>query len=206
LIIFRPVFQRTIGELTNRKTPILSSFSLSHQTMNFNKRTKVNALLLASMPVVWEFWQLWKGYDDWNVSWFLALDYPMNIQWYMRDLGTELSKMLFSILVFRLARMNTPLRIIGRMIMFLGIFGVVMFFVNYNRFSHIIVYSGASILSMFISLFHEEYLEMWDSIKNKSGKLKNKIKNVFRLLSVTIPSVDSYEKAYCNDANTDVCT
>lgn len=165
--------------------------------MDFNKRTKVNALLLAIMPITWEFWQVWKGYDKWDVNWFLCLDYPMNIQWYMHDLGQELSKLLFSILVFRMARLNTPLRIVGRWVMLISAFGVAMFFVNYNRFNYVIVYSSFSVIAMLVTFFKEEYLAWWNGVRSKwrrfvirtRWKLRKFKRYIAKLFVVDIPLI-----------------
>lgn len=122
------------------------------------KRQKINILLSCLALLTLELWQIWKrpAFDHYDVNWFLAVNYPMNIQWYFHDLGTEVTLFLLSLINFRSARLETPWRLTARIVMYVMAVRVVFFFVNYNRFSYLLVYASVALLTLLYSFYKDD--------------------------------------------------
>jgi len=114
-----------------------------------SKRTKFTIALIALILPLNEIWQVWKESNAVVNPW-LALDYPLAIQWYFKFLGHSVSDVLKAIVVFRLSRMNQTLRLAARVYLIYTVFDLVMFFINFNKINYVLVYTltGAVALLM----------------------------------------------------------
>jgi hypothetical protein len=113
-------------------------------------RTFISICLLALVLPVNELWHLW-NHVSYNVNPWLARDYPLDIQWYVKFLCLNLSDVIKAVVIYRFARLNRPARIVSTAILVYAIIDLIMFFINFNQTDYTIIYSLTGVISILFS-------------------------------------------------------
>jgi hypothetical protein len=135
-------------------------------------RTKISLLLLSLIFPAQEFWQLWDG-DNRDVNWWIALDYPYSIQWYMHDMGAKVSNLLYALVIHRISFKIQALKNAATVILIFALFDLLMFFYCNNRASYTLFYTTVGLSFMVSVIF-------WPEIKTLFRKSKVWIKKTFQ--------------------------
>lgn len=112
-------------------------------------RTFLSIVLLALIFPVQEFWQLWKN-DNRNVNWWIALDYPLSIQWYFKMAGLKLSELLKALVIYRITFKIQSLRNASIVLLTYTVVDLAMFFVNFNQSSYTLIYTTVGLVVMIV--------------------------------------------------------
>jgi len=112
-------------------------------------RTAISIILLSLIFPAQEFWQLWR-YDNRVVNWWIALDYPLSVQWFLKFAGWHLAEVLKSIVIYRITYKIQALRMAAIVVLTYSLVGFTLFFVNFNRAPYAIVYSTIGVVSMVV--------------------------------------------------------
>jgi hypothetical protein len=128
-------------------------------------KTIFSIVLLSLIFPVQEFWQLWKD-DSSVVNWWIAYDYPLSVQWYLKFLGYHFAELLKAIVIYRITSKIQALRMAAIVLLTYCIVDLLMFFVDFNRAPYALVYSTVG--------FGVIVIVGWRGIK-KSLLLKKKI-------------------------------
>lgn len=112
-------------------------------------RTALSLFLLLLIFPVQEFWQLWKNSNR-EVNWWITLNYPTSIQWYFKDLGTVLAKLLMAVVIYRITFKIQALRFAAIVVLIYFVVEFVFFFVNYNRAAYALIYSTIAPVSLLV--------------------------------------------------------
>lgn len=103
-------------------------------------RTIISIVLLSLIFPAQEIWQLWKN-DNSVVNWWIAYDYPLSTQWYIKFLGAHVSELLKAIVIYRITHKIQALRMAAIVLLTYTVVDLLMFFVDFNRASYALVYS-----------------------------------------------------------------
>jgi hypothetical protein len=103
-------------------------------------RTIFSIVLLSLIFPAQEIWQLWKG-DNSVVNWWIAYDYPLSKQWYIKFMGDHVARTLMAIVIYRITHKIQALRMASIVVLTYAIVDLLMFFVDFNRASYALVYS-----------------------------------------------------------------
>lgn len=129
-------------------------------------RTAISIILLALIFPAQEFWQVWKNSDS-EVNWWIALDYPLSIQWYFKSMGVCIRNVLYAIVIYRITFKIQALRTASIVVLIYALVELVFFFINFNRASYALIYATIGLVSMVViywrvisrsirHLFHKE--------------------------------------------------
>lgn len=118
-------------------------------------RTKTTIMFIVSVPLSWEVYKFWEGSDQLVNPW-LHLNYPLNIQWYVKFLGIQVGYIFMSLALFRLSRMNEPVRIASMVLLVLSVFDLGAFLWNFNKNDYSLVYLMISVLALLYTFYHNE--------------------------------------------------
>jgi hypothetical protein len=140
-------------------------------------RTKANVVLISLLPVINEVWQYWEHNLSIVNPWF-GLDYPIALQWYVKLLCQEVNSLVLAILLFRVSRLNSPLRLAATVYLLLCGFSLIMYLWNFNRTNYTIVYSSISSFTL-VAAFYRQELDLYmkrcqQKIKRLIRKLRNR--------------------------------
>ena len=112
-------------------------------------RTRRSLYLLAFLFIAQEFWQIWRGSNR-EVNWWIALDYKTSIQWYFKDLGTVIWKVVMSYAFYRVTFKIQALRRAAIVVLIYSLVELVLFFWCYNRASYALIYSTIGLVMLLI--------------------------------------------------------
>jgi hypothetical protein len=112
-------------------------------------RTAMSIFLLALVFPAHEMWQLWKTSNR-DVNWWLALDYPLNIQWYMKFLGQHVGDVLKSLVIYRITFQIRALKYAAIVMLIYSFVDLLMFFICFNRASYALIYTTVGMVSMVV--------------------------------------------------------
>lgn len=110
-------------------------------------RTALSIILLSLIFPAQEIWQLWRESSR-NVNWWIALDYPLNIQWYIKMLGELISKCLMALVIYRITFKIEALRKAAIVLLTYTLIELLFFFINFNRTSYALVFSTVGLVVM----------------------------------------------------------
>lgn len=112
-------------------------------------RTIVSLILLSLIFPAQEFWQLWKN-DDRVVNWWIALSYPLSIQWFFKMLGIHISELLKAVVIYRITNKIQALRMAAVVLLIFTVVDLIMFFVAFNKAPYALIYSTTAMVSMLV--------------------------------------------------------
>jgi hypothetical protein len=110
-------------------------------------RTLWSIILLLFCFVAQEFWQIWRD-SDLEVDWFLASNYKTSIQWYYKDMGRDIERVIVAYVIYRITFKIPSLRAASIVYLLYAIAILCLFFYNYNRASYAIVFSTIGVVAM----------------------------------------------------------
>lgn len=96
-----------------------------------------------------EIWQVWR-YDDRNVNWWVALDYPLGIAWYMKFAGLKVAEVLKAIVIYRITFKIQSLRNAAIVVLIYTLIDMAMFFVCFNKASYALIYATVGLAVMVV--------------------------------------------------------
>lgn len=104
-------------------------------------RNRVTTALIAISVPMNELHHIWA--DNYSkVNPWIALNYPQDIQWYMKFLFIKITELTLAVIIYRLARMQPNMRMVGLGLLVFHCIDTFMFFYNWNkRGSYALVYS-----------------------------------------------------------------
>jgi hypothetical protein len=103
-------------------------------------RTIISIVLLALIFPAQEIWQLWKN-DNSVVNWWIAYDYPLAKQWFLKFAGEHVKMLLMAIVIYRITHKIQALRMASVVLLTYTVVDVIMFFVDFNRAPYALIYS-----------------------------------------------------------------
>jgi hypothetical protein len=112
-------------------------------------RTIFSLFLLALIFPAQEFWQLWKGSNR-EVNWWIALDYPLSVQWYMKFAGLHMKDILLAIVLYRITYKIQALKMAAIVVLIYTSVDLIMFFVNFNKSPYTLIYATIGLVVMII--------------------------------------------------------
>lgn len=104
------------------------------------QRTIFSIVLLSLIFPAQEIWQLWKD-DNSVVNWWIAYDYPLAKQWWIKFCGERVSQMILAIVIYRITHKIQALRMAAIVVLTYTAVDLLMFFVDFNRAPYALVYS-----------------------------------------------------------------
>lgn len=113
-------------------------------------KTFWSIVLLSLIFPAQEFWQVWRN-DNRDVNWWIALDYPLSIQWYFKDLGNQIAMVLYSFVIYRITYKIQTLRNAAIVVLIYSLTDLAMFFICYNRASAALIYSTVGFVSLIVA-------------------------------------------------------
>lgn len=121
-------------------------------------KTAWSLFLLALIFPAQEFWQVWRS-DNSEVNWWIALDYPLSIQWYFKDMGNCVSKFLMSLVIFRITYKIQAMRNAAIVVLIYSSIELLFFFICYNRAAYALIYATIGLVSLLV--IHWGYFKRW---------------------------------------------
>lgn len=118
------------------------------------KRTFYNVVLLALIIPVNEMHHLFKDDIKMVNSWWF-LDYPLNIQWYVKFLCLNISDVLKGFLIYRVSRLNQVFRIAAATYLIYTLFDLIMFFWNFNKGDYMVPYSFIAVIIISLAYYRQ---------------------------------------------------
>lgn len=122
-------------------------------------RTKTTIMLIVAVPLSFEVWKFWEGNPKIVNPW-LHLNYPLSIQWFVKFAGIQFGYLLTSMALFRLSRMNEPVRIASLVLVILSVFDLAAFFWNFNKNDYSLVYLSISAGTLLYAFYHND-AKLW---------------------------------------------
>lgn len=104
------------------------------------RRTLISIVLLSLIFPVQEVWQLWRN-DNRVVNWWVALDYPLSIQWYLKFMGYHVADILKSIVIYRITYKIQSLRNAAIVVLIYSFVDLAFFFVCFNKIPYALILS-----------------------------------------------------------------
>lgn len=112
-------------------------------------RTFLSIVLLGLIFPVQEIWQLWRNSNE-VVNWWLAINYPISIQWYFLFLGIHLAHVLLSIVFYRITFKIQALRNAAIVFLIYNLVDLTLFFVCFNQAPYALILSTVALVSLVI--------------------------------------------------------
>lgn len=112
-------------------------------------RTFLSIFLLSLIFPAQEIWQLWKN-DNRNVNWWITLDYPLGVQWYVKFAGSKLSELLKAIVIYRITFKIQSLRMAAIVLLIYTLVDFIMFFICFNQASYTLIYTTVGAVSLVV--------------------------------------------------------
>lgn len=112
-------------------------------------RTRLSLYLLALLFFAQEFWQIWK-HTNREVNWWIAINYKTSIQWYFKDLGTVIWKVIMAYAYYRVTFKIPALRSAAIVVLIFTLVEFVLFFVCYNRAKYALIYSTIGLVVLLV--------------------------------------------------------
>lgn len=112
-------------------------------------RTAMSIFLLALIFPAHEMWQLWKN-ANYEVNWWLDLNYPLSIQWYMKFLGLHVAECLKSLVIYRITFKIQALRHAAIVVLIYSLVDLLMFFICFNKASYTLIYTMIGTVSLVV--------------------------------------------------------
>jgi hypothetical protein len=112
-------------------------------------RTFWSIILLSLIFPAQEIWQVWR-YDDRNVNWWVALDYPLSVQWYFKFLGSKVSELLKALVIYRITFKIQALRMAATVVLIYTLVDLMLYFYNFNRAPYALILSTVALVSCFV--------------------------------------------------------
>lgn len=96
-------------------------------------RTFWSITLLALAFFVREAWQFFK-WAEININPFIFLrNYPIDLQWYVKFMGIEISQLLLAIVIYRMSWKIEAIKVTAIVFLIYAILDVVLFFACFNK-------------------------------------------------------------------------
>jgi hypothetical protein len=143
--------------------------------MPMTTRTAVNAVLVLLIPLIEETHTFFDRSKR-MVNWWILLDYPLEIQWYLKFLGVAISNVIIALVLYRCSRLNQTFRLVTGVYLLYRLIDVLMFFLCFNQRHYILVYvflGFAAGVMHYVQSNYENTRQMFDEIK-KRIRSKNK--------------------------------
>src|SRR5687767_3956054 len=117
-----------------------------------SRKTKWTAYLLVCLPFAENFWQVIRqtSYCKDVVNWWIALDYPYGLEWYLHDAGIYLSNVLQAWAIYRLTMKISLLHKIAAVLLIMRCAQLLLYVYRYDWFPAAVVFTVAFILSAFL--------------------------------------------------------
>ncbi len=108
-----------------------------------SNRTIINILLIS---LIFPINELWPFFEKGRIVnwWVSGMDYPLEIQWYMKFMFMNIADVIKGILIFKLSRMYPAMRLASAVYLSFCVFDLWMFFYNFNSSSYSIIYAMAA--------------------------------------------------------------
>lgn len=117
-----------------------------------SRKTKWTAYLLVCLPFAENFWQVirYTSYCKDVVNWWIALDYPYGLEWYIHDAGIYVSNVLQAWAIFRLSAKIGLLHRIALVLLISRCAQLLLYFTIFDWFPATVVLAVMIVLSAFM--------------------------------------------------------
>jgi hypothetical protein len=115
------------------------------------KRNWVLLLLLVSVYPINELHTEFENSTLYFNSWLSGINYPFPMQWFVKFLCLDIGNIITAYIIFKLARMNSVLRIAAAVYLVLHILDLVFFFVDCNTGNYLLLYSFIGVFIIVIA-------------------------------------------------------
>ena len=112
-------------------------------------RTFLSIVLLGLIFPVQEFWQLWRNSDK-EVNWWIAIDYPLNVQWYLKFAGIHVADILKSIVIYRITYKIQSLRMAAIVVLIYSFIDLTLFIWCFNKAPYALILSTVGLVSLVV--------------------------------------------------------
>lgn len=123
-------------------------------------RTKTTILLIVAIPFSWEFWRFFKN-DHAAINPWLNLNYPLAKTWVLKFFGNHMGELFSALVIYRLSRMQEPIRMAAKMLLLLKVIDMLLFWYNFNKEDdYALLYNGVSFATLLYIFFKQE-ISLW---------------------------------------------
>jgi hypothetical protein len=131
---------------------------MNHTIDIATRRTRVTIAIFSFVALAETIWLFWKG-DMTEINPFLFKSFPLPLQWFFKDLSTEIGRLIPAIVIYRAYRLNKPVRVCAIAYLVHCVVSLTLFFLCYNTWNYALVYSTILPVIALTWLFHENLYE-----------------------------------------------